>query len=636
MTDYIATGGRFPILLVACDRSEQLDRALGSLLNAVRCVRPADIVVVQDGHCTSAEVSAVIARHKVRSHRAPQRMQDDGGNPPDGAARIASHYGYALEYALSTAFPHAPAVVVAEDDFLFASDWYEYFHAVAPALESDTSLWLASAWNDNGFDYLVADPYGLKRTRYFPGLGWLLPRRVWTQELRAQWPQSHWDHWMRDPRRHLGRDILVPEINRNYHAGIKGTFMDTQTHNKYFGSIALQGDTRFTWDTPEGARAIQSMLQPTYDRDLYAVLGSADTVHVRSIDQLLQIRSGTAIVWYSATPNSPQHDPSRPMAAFFGIWHEGARGSRGGVHDIWWLGSARLYLINACGQLGSSAVTGSTECSPLTEQFMPRDLQPLAPAAFSAALSQKPMLPIHSNLFNAVLQVPLAHIEGGADANGPPDRDANRGGGAAAAVDAADIQRLRRRRQKRRVGGVAGDLGANIPEHGEGAQGSAGGAGGGPRGAQGLDPEDEDYGEGHRHKAFLGDLHIPKGGPGKQERQTKRKTVVHAKILSADVSVVAADDAGLTCTQVCEQQTPALQCDAPSLPLLNDCTTMRSYFDCGSCQDNQGSDQPAMVDWSAPFDKLPGACLINKNPSLFSCDGRYEHAQRLCPCRKRQ
>ena len=104
--------------------------------------------------------------------------------------------------------------------------------------------------NDNGFDYLVADPYGLRRTSYFPGLGWLLPRAVWEGELAGAWPSSHWDHWMRDPQRSRGRDIVIPEVPRDYHAGVKGTFMDAGTHNKYFGSIAMQADPVFTWDTP--------------------------------------------------------------------------------------------------------------------------------------------------------------------------------------------------------------------------------------------------------------------------------------------------------------------------------------------------------------------------------------------------
>lgn len=68
------------------------------------------------------------------------------GRMLDGAERIAQHFRYAINHIFTDAFPKAPAVIIAEDDFLFASDWYEYFHAVAPALESDPTLWLASAW----------------------------------------------------------------------------------------------------------------------------------------------------------------------------------------------------------------------------------------------------------------------------------------------------------------------------------------------------------------------------------------------------------------------------------------------------------------------------------------------------------
>jgi hypothetical protein len=142
MTDYIATGGRFPIMIVSYDRAEMLDNTLTSLLK-VRCVRKSDVFIVQDGN--NEDVARIVKKHGVGHHQklaAPVLR----GEEPDGAARIAQHYGYSLGYMMDTAFPRAPAVIVAEDDFLFSPDWYEYFHAVAPALESDPTLWLASSW----------------------------------------------------------------------------------------------------------------------------------------------------------------------------------------------------------------------------------------------------------------------------------------------------------------------------------------------------------------------------------------------------------------------------------------------------------------------------------------------------------
>lgn len=149
MRDYIASGGRFPVMVVTHDRASTLDRTLDSLLR-VRCVTPSDVHVVQDG--AVAAVSDVIKKRGVRHHMKAegegggQSFRGGNGRPMDGAGRIAQHFRYALSYMFATGAPDAPAVIVAEDDFLFSPDWFEYFHAVAPALEADPSLWIASAW----------------------------------------------------------------------------------------------------------------------------------------------------------------------------------------------------------------------------------------------------------------------------------------------------------------------------------------------------------------------------------------------------------------------------------------------------------------------------------------------------------
>jgi GNT-I family len=50
-----------------------------------------------------------------------------------------------------------------------AVDFFEYFAAVAPLLDSDSTLLAASAWNDNGMAMHVVDPTQLRRTDFFPG-----------------------------------------------------------------------------------------------------------------------------------------------------------------------------------------------------------------------------------------------------------------------------------------------------------------------------------------------------------------------------------------------------------------------------------------------------------------------------------
>ena len=66
----------------------------------------------------------------------------------NGAKRIAEQYKWALTEAFRAA-PDAPAIVVAEDDFLFSPDFLEYFEATAPLLERDKSTFVVSAWNDD-------------------------------------------------------------------------------------------------------------------------------------------------------------------------------------------------------------------------------------------------------------------------------------------------------------------------------------------------------------------------------------------------------------------------------------------------------------------------------------------------------
>ncbi|KAJ1460899.1 glycosyl transferase, partial [Pelagophyceae sp. CCMP2097] len=103
-------------------------------------------------------------------------------------------YGFALEFALDVRFPNAPGVIVVEDDLLFAPDFVDYFENVALVADADPSVFVVSAWNDNGFysaERDGADAAALRRTGYFPGLGWFLPRKLWAQELKAKWPKTH-------------------------------------------------------------------------------------------------------------------------------------------------------------------------------------------------------------------------------------------------------------------------------------------------------------------------------------------------------------------------------------------------------------------------------------------------------------
>lgn len=256
---FLEAGGKIPIVLLTCNRPDQLTNTLKSLL-AVRGVTKDQILVSQDG--AMQEVADVVRKNGIKLQQNTEGLRLRGGAAGDGAERIAKHYKYSLTAAFD-AFKtpeEAPAIIVVEDDLLFSPDFYEYLVSTAPVLEKDPTTFVVSAWNDNGFKGRVGDPYALKRTEYFPGLGWLLPRVLYKQELESRWPLVHWDHWLRSIEVHGTREIVYPEVPRTFHNGIVGTFMDLHTHNRYFRDIDYNIDGGVEWDTLTGVRKHKSFL----------------------------------------------------------------------------------------------------------------------------------------------------------------------------------------------------------------------------------------------------------------------------------------------------------------------------------------------------------------------------------------
>ena len=207
ISKFVKGGGKIPILLLTCNRPELLKQTFNSLL-AVRGIEKENIIVIQDG--SMREVAEIVRSQGLRLIQNTAGIHLRGANI-DGAQRIAMHYRFALTSVFDV-LPTAPAVIIIEDDLLFSPDFYEYFHTMAPLLEDDPSLFLISAWNDNGFKNKVMNPYTMHRTGFFPGLGWLLPKILYKNELERKWPSEHWDHWLRSSSINKGREIAFPQV----------------------------------------------------------------------------------------------------------------------------------------------------------------------------------------------------------------------------------------------------------------------------------------------------------------------------------------------------------------------------------------------------------------------------------------
>lgn len=140
--------------------------------------------------------------------------------------RISKHYFWALRRVFSPPAGQpfrkdVSRVVIIEDDMEIAPDFFSYFTALAPFLDSNHDVYCISAWNDNGIPSLSLNESRLYRTDFFPGLGWMLNRRLWS-ELSEKWPDFFWDDWMRHPDQSRNRQCIRPEVSRTANFGEKG------------------------------------------------------------------------------------------------------------------------------------------------------------------------------------------------------------------------------------------------------------------------------------------------------------------------------------------------------------------------------------------------------------------------------
>jgi alpha-1,3-mannosyl-glycoprotein beta-1,2-N-acetylglucosaminyltransferase len=301
-----ASPSRASALLVICyNRPEYLQRTLETVLARLpRTDRP-HVIVSQDG--SIRQVGEVIdgMQERFRTlgvsfehivHEQSRQAGDDGF----GYMALARHFGWALGEAFGRGHPR---VIVLEDDLEIGADFFEYFAAVAPLLEADPSLLAASAYNDIGQAAFVSDPSVVYRSDFFPGLGWMLTKRVW-EELRPKWPRGYWDDWLREPAQRRGRQILHPQVSRTRTFGKEGVSR-SQFFGQYLESIKLNEDSGVDWRHQD----LSYLNKASYDRALEKDVSNAVTV---SADQALRyqcsgnLRSPSAIkVLYGSVDNYP-------------------------------------------------------------------------------------------------------------------------------------------------------------------------------------------------------------------------------------------------------------------------------------------------------------------------------------------
>ena len=242
-TVQVVSGGSSPLVIITYKRANYLNETLHNVYENISpgCTFACPIIISEDGRHGGINDIVHSYKGKFETKGIPlihiHHRQQVRTNP---YVALARHYGWALsmvfkgkidEETISFNFDPSRAIIL-EEDIKVAPDFFTYMESTSAQLDKDPTLYAVSAFNDNGH-VDNCDPKRLLRSDFFPGLGWMMTKYLWDNELKSNWaPNGYWDDWFRDPEQRKNRQIIRPELSRSYHFGTTGG----TSHNQ-FGTI---------------------------------------------------------------------------------------------------------------------------------------------------------------------------------------------------------------------------------------------------------------------------------------------------------------------------------------------------------------------------------------------------------------
>jgi hypothetical protein len=335
------------VVILAHNRDEYVARTLRSLLSQPGIERFKVFVSVDDP--SSYSKMEEIVRMVSNAQPADKKVHIETwrkGTPTHithpfmqtPLSHISEHFRFVLEKALGegSEFSH---LIMIEDDLLLGRDFLQLFEETAWLLKAEPDkLFCVSAWNDNGLKTLIRPTEegvrALMRTGYFPGLGWMTTREVWS-ELRSRWPErptTGWDHWIRLSTSMGGKECIIPEIPRTKHVSSHGTNVNSAEAISKFAKYAFVDDYQVGENGFPNTRAL---LIGEYARRFEDMVKHAERIqHLREVDQIVgnsnMLRKDTSgfLVLY-------RRERFEAIASSFGLfptqprgWHKGIIYSR--------------------------------------------------------------------------------------------------------------------------------------------------------------------------------------------------------------------------------------------------------------------------------------------------------------------
>ncbi|KAF8795092.1 Protein O-linked-mannose like protein [Argiope bruennichi] len=314
-----------PVAIIASNRPHYLYRMLRSLLSAHGC-NPEMITVFIDGYFEEPlEVTKLFGLRGIQ-------------HTPIGTknARISQHYKASLT-ATFNLFSEAKYAIIIEEDLDVSPDFFSYFSQTLRLLEEDESIYCISAWNDQGYEHTSEDSGLLYRVETMPGLGWILKRSLYKEELEPRWPTPEklwdWDMWMRLPDVRKGRECIVPDVSRTYHFGSSGLNMNSFFQDIYFKKHA------FNTQPHVELKDLDSVKKDNYEEVIHDLLRKAVVLdHSKSPceENFIPDTKGEVYVMFIKMNGPRDFTTWLQIAKCFKIWDLDARG----YHKSMW----RLFM----------------------------------------------------------------------------------------------------------------------------------------------------------------------------------------------------------------------------------------------------------------------------------------------------
>ncbi|XP_048716991.1 protein O-linked-mannose beta-1,2-N-acetylglucosaminyltransferase 1 isoform X1 [Caretta caretta] len=309
-----------PVAVIAGNRPNYLYRMLRSLLSA-QGVNPQMITVFIDGYYEEPMDVVELFGLKGIQH-TPISIKN---------ARVSQHYKASLT-ATFNLHPDAKFAVVLEEDLDISIDFFSFLSQSIYLLEEDDSLYCISAWNDQGYEHTAEDPSLLYRVETMPGLGWVLSKSLYKDELEPKWPTPEklwdWDMWMRMPEQRKGRECIIPDVSRSYHFGIVGLNMNGYFHEAYFKKH------KFNTVPNVQLKNVESLKKDAYEIEIHRLLGEAAALdHSKNPceDSFLPDTEGKTYVMYIRMEQEADFTTWTQLAKCLHVWDLDVRGNHKGL-----------------------------------------------------------------------------------------------------------------------------------------------------------------------------------------------------------------------------------------------------------------------------------------------------------------